>query len=192
MHHLFKVPNKISYSPGELLHQVGDTLFFQTNSTSSGQELYKIDTVTGAATLISDPKFTSNKYTINDNNFVDVNGVLHFTTNYGNEIWKLDSTGKTVLAGTINGTGAVNQPSEFVNVNGTLCFAFNDGTNQTQIWKLKSDGTVASVTNLIPNPRYGKTFVKNLTAIGDKLYFTADDAQYGRELRELDTSQLVI
>jgi ELWxxDGT repeat protein len=180
-----QIPNQTNYFAGEL-HQLGDALFFRTNSGSSGQELYKIDATSGDVTLVSDPKFASSKYVIDENNFVDVNGILHFTTNYGHEIWKLDATGKAVLAGTINGAGITKEPSNFVNVNGTLCFAFDDGVNKTQIWKIQSDGTVASITTLAPNQTYGGTFVNNLTAIGDKLYFTADDAQYGRELRELD------
>jgi Calx-beta domain/Domain of unknown function (DUF4114) len=180
-----QLPIITSYAPGEF-HQVGDTLFFKTNSSSSGQELYKINGASGEATLVSDPKFVSGNYVIDDNNFVDVNGTLHFTTNYGSEIWKLDATGKAVLAGTINGAKRTNEPSNFVNVDGTLCFAFDDGINKTQIWKLQSDGTVASITTLAPNLAYGKTFVSNLTVIGNKLYFSANDAQYGGELRELD------
>jgi ELWxxDGT repeat protein len=180
------IPNQTSYFPGEL-HQIGDTLFFKTNSSSSGQALYKVDAVSGSAVLVSDPKFTSDKYVIDDNNFVDVNGVLHFTTNYGGEIWKLDAAGKAVLAGTIKGGGVTSEPVNFTNANGTLYFIFDDGVNKTQIWKLNSDNTIAAVTTIAPNPTYQKTFVENLTAIGDKLYFTANDQQYGEEVRELDT-----
>jgi ELWxxDGT repeat protein len=180
-----QITDQTNYIPGEF-HQLGDVLLFKTHSLSSSQELYRIDVISNEATLVSDPKFASSKYVIDDNNFIDVNGTIHFTTNYGNEIWKIDSTGKAVLAGTISQGGKTNEPSNFVNVNGTLCFSFDDGVHQTQIWKLNSDGTVSSITNLTPNPSYGKTFVGGLTAIGDRLYFTADDAQYGGELRELD------
>jgi Calx-beta domain/Domain of unknown function (DUF4114) len=180
-----EIPNQATYGPGEL-HQLGDALFFKTNFRSSGQELYKVDTVSGNTTLISDPIFTSGKYVIDDNNFVDVNGMLHFTTNRGSEIWKLEATGKAVLAATVKSGGVINEPANFTNVNGTLCFTFDDGTNKTQIWKLNSDGTVSAVTAIAPNLSYGKTFIESLTAIGDKLYFTANDAQYGEEVRELD------
>ncbi len=180
-----EIPNQAIYAPGEL-HQLGDALFFKTNFRSSGQELYKVDTVSGNTSLISDPIFTSGKYVIDDNNFVDVNGTIHFITNYGSEIWKLDATGKAILAATIKGAGITNEPANFTNVNGTLCFTFDDSANKTQIWKLNSDGTVSAVTTIAPNLSYGKTFVDNVTAIGDKLYFTANDAQYGEEVRELD------
>jgi ELWxxDGT repeat protein len=179
-----EIPNRATYAPGEL-HQLGDALFFKTNSSSTGQELYRIDS-SGSATLVSDPKFASSNYVIDDNNFIDVNGTLHFVANYGNEIWKLNSTGKAVLAGTVSGAGRSNEATEFTNVNGTVYFNFDDGTNKAQIWKLKSDGTTTSVTTLAPNPTYGKTFVGGLKGIGNKLYFSANDAQYGTELRELD------
>jgi ELWxxDGT repeat protein len=179
-----EIPNRATYAPGEL-HQLGDALFFKTNSSSTGQELYRIDS-SGSATLVSDPKFASSNYVIDDNNFIDVNGTLHFVANYGNEIWKLDSTGKSVLAGTVSGAGRSNEATEFTNVNGTVYFNFDDGINKAQIWKLKSDGTTTSATTLAPNPTYGKTFVGGLKGIGNKLYFSANDAQYGTELRELD------
>jgi ELWxxDGT repeat protein len=185
-----QIPNQTSYIPG-LLHQLDSTLLFKTNSSSSGQELYKIDAASGVATLISDPKFASSKYVIRDD-FTNVGGLIYFVTNSyadskNSEIWKIDYTGKVVLAATINGAGiSGNIPTEFVNANGTLCFVFDDGIHQSQIWKLNLDGTVSSITSLAPNPAYGKTFVSNLTVIGDQLYFTADDAQYGKELRQLD------
>jgi ELWxxDGT repeat protein len=181
-----QIPNRATYAPGEL-HQLGDALFFKTNSSSTGQELYRIDS-SGSATLVSDPKFASSNYVIDDNNFIDVNGTLHFVANYGNEIWKLDSTGKAVLAGTVSGAGRSNEATEFTNVNGTVYFNFDDGTNKAQIWKLKSDGTTTSVTTLAPNSTYGKTFVGGLKGIGNQLYFSANDAQYGTELRELDST----
>jgi ELWxxDGT repeat protein len=180
-----EIPGQATYSPGEL-HQLGDTLFFKTNSRSAGQELYKIDPISGSAVLVSDPKFASDKYVIDDNNFIDVNGTLHFVANYGNEVWKLDSTGKAVLAGTVSGAGRSNEATEFTNVNGKIYFKFDDGVNKAQIWKIQSDGTAAVVTTIAPNPNYGTTLVGGLKGIGNKLYFSANDAQYGRELRELD------
>jgi ELWxxDGT repeat protein len=182
-----EIPGKATYLPGEL-HQLGDTLFFKTNKSSPGQELYKVDPISGSAVLVSDPKFASNNYVIDDNNFIDVNGTLHFVANYGNEIWKLDSTGKAVLAGTVSGAGRTNEATEFTNVNGTVYFNFDDGTNKAQIWKLKSDGTTDAITTIAPNTTYGTTFVSGLKGIGNKLYFSANDAQYGKELRELDST----
>ncbi len=173
------IPNKSSYNPGEL-HQLGDSLFFSGNSSSSGQNLYRVDNISGNVTAVNN----SSSVGIDDNNFIDVNGILHVTTNSGRKIWKLDPTGNLVLVWSVNDTAK--DPSDFTNVNGTLCFAFDDGINQKQIWKLNLDGTVSSITNLPPNPNYGTTLVEDLTSIGNKLYFTANDAEFGRELRELD------
>ena len=181
------IPNKPVYYPGEL-HQLGDTLFFKTNSRSNGQELYKLDPISGAAVLVSDPKFASDKYVIDDNNFIDVNGTLHFIANYGNEIWKVASTGIAVLAGTVSGAGGTNEATEFTNVGGSLYFKFDDGVSKAQIWKLKTDGTTAAVTTIAPHLNYGTTSVNGLKGIGNQLYFSASDAQFGRELRVLDST----
>ncbi len=178
-----------TYSASGEFHQVGDSLFFKTtNNGSGGDEVYKID-ASGNISVVSNISAGSTKYLINDNNFVDINGTLYFTSLSGREIWKLDSTGKVVLAGTINQPATTNEPSKFINVNGTLCFIFDDGKNLEQIWKLNSDGTTSPISNITPNPTYGKTSIDDLlTAIGDKLYFSADDAQYGKELRELNVA----
>ncbi len=178
-----------TYLANSEFHQIGNSLFFKasTSGANSGDELYKIDE-NGNASIVSDISSGATKYSINDNNFVDVNGTLYFTSGSGREIWKLDSSGKVVLAGTINQPVTTNNASQFVNVNGTLYFVFDDGKNSEQIWKLNSDGTTAPITTITPNPTYGKTFVGDLKAIGDKLYFTSNDAQYGGELRELNVT----
>jgi hypothetical protein len=178
---------EIGDNPGKL-NQVGNRLFL---STSDGKKLYQIDATSGLAVLATDSQFTPGYSSIDPYNFVDVNGVCHFTTNDGHKIWKIDTTGKAVLAGTIdvappNTLGnAQSTPSNFINVNGTLCFSLYDGRD-SQIWKLQSDGTVASITN-ISSPTTGN-FIKNITSIGGKLYFTAIDRQYGQDIRELDVA----
>jgi Calx-beta domain/Domain of unknown function (DUF4114) len=183
-------PNSSYYLPSEF-YKAGNSLFFSSRTT---QELYKIDEITGEATsVIDDPNFAANIYYIDENNFVDVNGTLHFTSNQGSKIWKIDATtGKAILAANIDGVGRsspgnVIKPSGFTNVNGKLYFLFYDNNDQSQIWKLNSDGTVAAVTTLVPNQTYGKTFLSGLKAIGDKVYFSANDPAFGQELRELDT-----
>ncbi len=60
----------------------------------------------------------------------------------GAELWKSDGTAAgTVLVKDIYPPGyyGSSNPSNFTNVNGTLFFTANDGTNGTELWK--SDGT---------------------------------------------------
>ena len=163
------------------LHQVGNTLFL---TTSDDKKLYQIDASNGLAVPATDSQFTPGYSSIDSYNFVDVNGTAHFTTDRGHKIWRISPAGKAVLAGTIDVSGQ-SSLSNFINVDGTLCFALYDGTN-SQIWKLQSDGTVARITNISsPNK---SNYIKNITSIGDKLYFTAVDQQYGEEIRELDVA----
>ncbi len=176
-----QVQLKTGDNPGEL-QQAGNILFI---TTSDRKKVYKIDAGSGLAVLADDSQFTPVSYTIDSNNFVAINDTLYFTTKSGHNIWKIDETGKIVLAGTINVAGQ-SSLTNFINVNGTLCFALYDGTN-SQIWKLQSDGTVASITNIIPPTNQGN-FIEKITAIGDRLYFSANDKQYGAELRELDVA----
>ncbi|MDJ0716253.1 MAG: Ig-like domain-containing protein [Prochloraceae cyanobacterium] len=73
------------------------------------------------------------------------------------------------------------------NVNGTLFFTANDGINGIELWK--SDGTEAGTTLVVDINPNGSSFSNysdpNLTAIGNNLFFTADNGTSGNELFSL-------
>ena len=90
-------------------------------------------------------------------------------------------------------------PSNLTNVNGTLFFAANDGTNGRELWK--SDGTAAGtalVKDIYPGTsRYydywggyrdypNSSYPSNLTNVNGTLFFTANDGTNGRELWKSD------
>ncbi|MFN7560765.1 MAG: beta strand repeat-containing protein, partial [Prosthecobacter sp.] len=85
-----------------------------------------------------------------------------------------------------NGTSTSSSITSLTNVNGTLFFAANDGTNGTELWK--SDGTSAGtvmVSNI--NATAGaSSSPANLLAIGSTLYFSATNGTTGVELWKSD------
>jgi ELWxxDGT repeat protein len=80
----------------------------------------------------------------------------------------------------------VGYPDQFAAVEATLYFTADNGIEGRELWK--SDGTTAGtvlVKDINPNISYGYGNGSNpyvLTAIGGRLFFTADDGTVGREL----------
>ena len=137
----------------------------------------------------------------------DVNGTLYFAANdgtHGTELWKSDGTVagttlvKDIFPGGYNyyyygyyGTRYSryipnsSNPSNLANVNGTLFFAANDGTNGTELWK--SDGTAAGTVMVADiNPGSGGSNPAQLTDVNGTLYFTANEGTDGTQLWRSD------
>ena len=84
----------------------------------------------------------------------------------------------------VSGSGSSN-PSNFVNVDGTLFFTATTSANGTELWK--SDGT-AEGTTLVKDIRSGTTSSSptNLTNVDGVLFFTATNGTNGVELWKSD------
>jgi ELWxxDGT repeat protein len=79
----------------------------------------------------------------------------------------------------------VTRPPHLTNVNGTLFFTADDGTDGRELWK--SDGTAAgTVLAKDINPGSAGSSPQSLTNVGEVLYFSADDGIHGRELWKSD------
>ena len=117
------------------------------------------------------------------------------TAPHGNELWKTDGTAAgTVLVKDINPGGYSGYggyypdssfPANLTNVGGTLFFTANDGINGAELWK--SDGTTAGtvmVKDISPGAYYGliSSNPANLTNVGGKLFFSANDGNHRPEL----------
>src|SRR5262245_57599686 len=177
----------------EYLTNFNGTLFFTANDGVHGKELWKSDGTTVGTVLVKDIRPGSRgSYPFN---LTVIGSTLFFTANdgvHGAELWKSDgTTAGTVLVKDINPGSASSYPQNHTVVNGTLFFSANDGTHGTELWK--SNGTAAG-TVLVKDIRpgsspYGFPFSshpRDLTAVGDALFFSADDGVNGRELWKSD------
>ena len=110
----------------------------------------------------------------------------------GAELWRIDRSGTVemvedaVPGGGIRPGSASSSPTAFSNVNGTLYFQANDGTNGVELWRINTSGFAEMVEDNIPgggiNPFGANAYPTNLTNVGGTLYFSAVSFLSGREL----------
>ncbi len=78
-------------------------------------------------------------------------------------------------------------PSEFIDINGTLFFVADDGSNGRELWK--SDGTTIG-TQMVKNINtQANSNPTKLTDVDGMLYFTANDGLNGVELWRSDGTE---
>ncbi|MCY3021909.1 MAG: putative Ig domain-containing protein [Planctomycetota bacterium] len=110
---------------------------------------------------------------------IAVGGTVFFVADDGTgaALWKSDGTG----TGTMLVKSGITDLSNAADVNGTLFFGYDDGTNGRELWK--SDGTPAGtvmVKDIYPGANGSGPWL--LTNVAGTLYFTADDGTNGNEL----------
>ena len=193
-------PGAASSAPTGLT-AVNGTLYFTANDGTNGVELWKSDG-TPAGTKMVDVfggGINPGPASSNPIRFTNVNGTVFFTATDGTngvEIWKTDGTpaGTAMVEDTIPGGGGIrpgpadSSPFGLVNVNGTLLFHADDGTNGREVWR--SDGSpvgTSMVEDAVPGGgiRPGANVGSDpfdLTDVNGTLYFTAEDGTNGNEL----------
>jgi ELWxxDGT repeat protein/VCBS repeat-containing protein len=170
-------------STNRTLVAAGSTLFFNQNKS----ELWKTDGTTAGTVRVATIPNTQAYITFTD--FEAVGSTLYFIAlddAHGYELWRSDGTaaGTYLVKDAYPGTepGLFDSPLELTRVGTSLYFISNDA----DLWK--SDGTAAGTVKL-------KTFEilsnsdarpRQLTAVGNQLFFTADDATAGYELWRTD------
>src|SRR5439155_200257 len=90
-----------------------------------------------------------------------------------------------LLVKDINPGSGSSDPISLTNVNGTLFFAADDGSDGIELWK--SDGTAAG-TALVKDigPGAGSSLPVHLTNVNGRLFFSAGDGSNGFELWKRD------
>jgi len=188
-------PGAASSNPANLI-AFNNILIFSATTSSNGVEVWKSDgTASGTGTVrdINPGAASSNPANFALGNLFTTNFV-YFTANGGAtngvELWRTDgTTAGTLLVKDINPGPASSNPTNLVNVDGTLFFAATVTTNGantgTELWK--SDGTAAGtvlVKDIGPGPT--NSTPQNLVNVNGTLFFTALDSSSGRELWKSD------
>ena len=180
-------------------------VYFQTIDSAHGQELWVTDGTTAGTNLVKDINpggFNSDFVHVNTGcsffkeGTAIINGELFFNghdSTHGTALWKTD--------GTANGTVLVKDISPilymqgslsggpfcwyFRELNGQFVFITNDLTHGQELWI--TDGTSVG-TNLLKdintdiNYNLGASQIRELVKSNGKVFFTADNPTYGREL----------
>ncbi|WP_225411387.1 ELWxxDGT repeat protein [Stigmatella hybrida] len=156
---------------------VGNTLFFQAKDATGGSELWKSDGTSAGTVRVRDIRPGS--ASSDPQPLTQVNGILYFLANdngSGFRLWKSDGTeaGTTLVDPRLSSIGAKAW-------NGGLALtAYVEGVGQELWW---TDGTPEGtrlLADVWPGPNSSQ--VRNLTVVGDTLYFSAEDGQSGHEL----------
>jgi ELWxxDGT repeat protein len=171
-------------SDPQYLTNVSGTLFFSANDRDGVKRLWKSNGTSTGTVRVSDD--------LEIKELANVNGLLFFTANDGTngfELWKSNGTtaGTEMVRDIQPSTGQSSLPYSLVNCNGTLFFSANDGVVGSELWK--SDGSAAG-TVLVKDiyPGDADSFLSSLTAVGNRLYFSAL-ASFGRELWTSDGTE---
>ncbi|NJR47049.1 MAG: hypothetical protein HC775_15480 [Hyellaceae cyanobacterium CSU_1_1] len=189
-----------SYSSSpENLVEFNNQIFFSADDGENGNELFVSDGTAEGTQLLVDLYPGENNYGDNGSfprNLTEFDGKLYFAANdgeNGNELFVSDGTAEgTQLLVDLrpgednygNSNGAY--PSNLTEFDGKLYFTANDGENGNELFV--SDGTAEGTQLLVDlylgGNQYGSysSYPSDLVEFNDKLYFSADDGENGREL----------
>ena len=173
---------------------VGSTLYFAADDGTNGRELWKSDGTEAGTMMVKD--INSGNATSLPNWMAAVGNTLYFSANdttHGRELWKSDGTSSgTVMVKdlTPNHIPALSNsnPNWLTAVGNTLFFTlYQANTTGNELWK--SDGTASGtvmVKDIFPGPYQNSSTPTSLKAVGNTLYFDANDGTNGRELWKSD------
>lgn len=166
---------------------IGNRLYFIADDGTHGRELWRTDGTPEGTQMVRD--IAPGAAASTPEALTDVNGNLFFTATdgtFGRELWKSDGTEQgTVLVKNIRPGSASSMASAtstpIVNFNGQAFFIANDGSVGPELWK--SDGTEPGTVR-VKDVRTGPqtSDIRKLTAVGNVLYFAAEDQPGIRKL----------
>jgi ELWxxDGT repeat protein len=160
---------------------IGTTLFFTADDGGSGDELWKLDTLTGATALVKDicpgPCSSSPLWLTVLGNLV----IFRATDGpHGVELWRSDGTADgTFLLKDVNPGGDGGYAGPWIDaVGGKVLFSGPDPILGAGLWS--TDGTREG-TQLVARVGPTSTEIDPLAVAGGRLLFAADDGVHGQE-----------
>jgi ELWxxDGT repeat protein len=167
----------------EYFTNINGTIFFAAMAPGIGYELFKTDGTNGAS-LVKDLATGTGNGVLG--NFCALNNLLIFYGTDGQnqgQLWRSDGTdaGTVMLNNKLDGDKYPQYP---INFNGKIFFTAQNNLG-IELWS--TDGTEAGteVFKDIYNGQ-GSSSPVNLTTIGNRLFFLADDGLHGKELWSSD------
>ncbi len=181
----------VSSSTQLIAYGGGDSILFEANDGTNGEELWTSDGTAVGTTLVKDIRAGSGGSSIDK--FTLFAGEVYFRARdagTGTELWKTDGTaiGTVQVKDIAVGSGS-SSPNELVVFGGSLCFSADEGTagggGGRELWV--SDGTTIGtvrVTDLNPGSLDSlETSINDgPMVVNGALYFTAQDGTNGKEL----------
>jgi ELWxxDGT repeat protein len=197
---VLKIAATGNYDP-QYLTNVNGILFFSADDSLHNRELWKSDGTEAGTIMVKDIHLENDPGSSwrgsHPTQLTNVNGTLFFSAGQSfiglnpiRELWKSDGTeAGTVMVKDLNAANP-GDPNWLTNVNGTLFFTANDWV-ENELWK--SDGTEAGtvmVKNIYEGGAPGNSSTPmHLIAVGNLLFFTAEDGVHGRELWKSDGTE---
>ncbi|HIP62161.1 MAG TPA: hypothetical protein EYG98_06355, partial [Sulfurovum sp.] len=193
---IFKNINTDASSNPRHLTDVNGSLYFVANDGIYGNELWMSNGTVDGTEMVKDIRVGADSSSLNE--LAAVKDTLYFTCSdgaTGTELWISNGTaiGTKMVKDIRVGTDS-SRPEDLTNVNGTLYFtAFTDDYGR-ELWT--SDGSEAN-TKMVKDIKvgtassiYNRFREKQMTAVGDTLYFTANDGGHGKELWRSDGTEV--
>ena len=165
---------------------IGGKLYFSSEDSTHGRELWVYDPVTGHSSVYADLFPGSHAQVSNQG--VEVGGKVFFhayDAEHGTELWAYDPATNTaqLVVDLWPGPNGTYENAQ-VALDGKLYFAGSDATSGTELWVYDpATGTAALAADVWLG---GSSNPKFLTAVDGKLYFSADDGANGAELWVFD------
>ena len=175
-----------------LLEAVGKTVFFRASNGAYRKELWKSSGTRSSTVLVKDINPTDCPGGCRGEwgrpgSFTNVGGLVFFIAaedGHDFEVWRSDGSEQgTVRLTDLRERGGILGPTSLTAMNGMLFFSAYDGEIRRELWR--SDGTVEGTVMVkdINPKRHGGSSTRQLTKVGNTLFFTARDGSHGSDVQ---------